>query len=293
MGISESQSIVSLPDTGKPYPTLLEFFVRRFPKIPEKIWVQRIETGKVLTEDGRPVTLTTSYMPNERLVYFREVVEEPVIPFSEQILFRNDHLIVACKPHFLPVTPGGPYVRETLIDRLKEKTGNTFLSPINRIDRGTAGLVLISVKKESRGTYQQMFMSGLVQKTYEAICLFPEDIGDTEWLVENRIEQGEPWFRMKSSRGKINARSRVRLLDVKGTRARFELFPISGKKHQLRIHLSELGFPIVNDRYYPVLLPEMPDDFSQPLQLLSRKIEFRDPVTGVEMLFESKRDLLL
>ena len=293
MGISESQSIVSMPDTGKPYPTLLEFFVSRFPKIPEKTWVQRIEACKVLREDGHPITLTTPYMPNERLIYFREVEEEPAIPFSEQIIFRNDHLMVACKPHFLPVTPGGPYVRETLIDRLKEKTGNTFLSPINRIDRGTAGLVLISVKKESRGIYQQMFMAGLVQKTYEAICTFPEDFGDTEWLVENRIEQGEPWFRMKSGRGKINARSRVRLLEVKGTRARFELFPISGKKHQLRIHLSELGFPIVNDRYYPILMPEMSDDFSRPLQLLSRKIEFRDPVTGAEMLFESKRELLL
>jgi len=282
-----------MPNTEKPYPSLLEFFVGRFPKIPEKTWLQRIKTGKVLTEEGHPITLATPYTPNKRLIYFRDVEDEPVIPFSEQILFRNNHLIVACKPHFLPVTPGGPYVRETLINRLKEQTENTFLSPINRIDRGTAGLVLISVKKESRGIYQQMFMSGLVRKTYEAICTFPGNIRDTEWLVENRIEQGEPCFRMKSNNGKIHARSRIRLLEVKGSRARFKLFPISGKKHQLRIHLSELGFPIVNDRYYPVLMPEMPDDLNRPLQLLSRRVEFRDPLTGTEMSFESKRNLLL
>lgn len=282
-----------MPDMGRPYPTLLAFLVGRFPKIPEQTWLERIATGKVLTEEGYPVTLDTKYMPNRRLFYFREVEEEPVVPFQEQVLFTNEHLMVACKPHFLPVTPGGPYVRETLINRLKENTGNPFLSPINRIDRGTAGLVLISVNKETRGIYQQLFMDGLVRKTYEAVADFPDDSGQAEWMVENRIEQGDPWFRMKTGEGEVNARSRIRLVEVKGSRARFQLFPITGKKHQLRIHLSGLGFPIVNDRYYPALMTETPDDFSRPLQLLSRKIEFRDPLTGVEMSFESQRDLNL
>ena len=293
MGISVTPSIVSMPDTEKPYPTLLEFLVKRFPKIPEQTWMKRIATGNVLSDEGHPISLATPYMPNKRLFYFREVEEEAEIPFREQVLFKNDHLIVACKPHFLPVTPGGSYVCETLTNRLKQSTGNPFLSPINRIDRGTAGLVLISVNKETRGMYQQMFMNGLVQKTYEALADFPDDSGQTEWLVENRIEQGAPWFRMKTCAGKINARSRIRLVEVKGSRARFHLFPITGKKHQLRIHLSGLGFPIINDRYYPTLLPEIPDDFNRPLQLLSRKIEFRDPVSGVEMSFESPRNLFL
>jgi len=280
-----------MPDTEKPHPTLLVFLVGRFPKIPEQTWLDRIATGKVLTEEGPPVTLDTPYMPNKRLFYFREVEKERAIPFQEQLLFSNDHLMVVCKPHFLPVTPSGPYVRETLLGRLKETTGNPFLSPINRIDRGTAGLVLISTNKETRGRYQQLFMDGLVRKTYEAVTDFSEDCGKTEWLVENRIEPGEPWFRMKSCEGKINARTRLRLLETQASQARFHLVPLTGKKHQLRIHLSGLNFPIVNDRYYPTLLPEMQDDFSRPLQLLSRKIEFRDPITGVEMSFESQRAL--
>jgi tRNA pseudouridine32 synthase/23S rRNA pseudouridine746 synthase len=280
-----------MPDTEKPHPTLLVFLVGRFPKIPEQTWLDRIATGKVLTEEGPPVTLVTPYMPNKRLFYFREVEKERAIPFQEQLLFSNDHLMVVCKPHFLPVTPGGPYVRETLLGRLQETTGNPFLSPINRIDRGTAGLVLISTNKETRGKYQQLFMDGLVRKTYEAVTDFSEDCSQTEWLVENRIEPGEPWFRMKSCEGKINARTRLRLLETQASQARFHLVPLTGKKHQLRIHLSGLNFPIINDRYYPTLLPEMQDDFSRPLQLLSRKIEFRDPITGVEMSFESQRAL--
>jgi tRNA pseudouridine32 synthase/23S rRNA pseudouridine746 synthase len=293
LGISVGTSTVFMPEREKPYPTLLSFLVDRFPKISEMTWLDRITSGKVFSEDGTPISVTTSYMPNQRLFYFREVAKEPVIPFQEQILYRSKHLIVACKPHFLPVTPSGPYVSETLIDRLKKRTGNSFLSPINRIDRETAGLVLISANKETRGLYQQMFMDGMVQKIYQAVVAFPDKISETEWLVENRIEQGEPWFRMQICKGKVNARSKILLLKAKGSRALLQLNPLTGKKHQLRIHLSSLGLPIVNDRCYPTLLAKIVDDYENPLQLLAKKIEFRDPISGDEMSFASKRNLTI
>ncbi|MFH0784328.1 MAG: pseudouridine synthase [Pseudomonadota bacterium] len=292
MGIALGASVVYLPDTGVPYPTLLDFFIGRFPKIPAQTWLERITTGKVLTEEGLPVTLDSTYLPDKRLFYYREVADEPVIPLREQILFQNEHLLVACKPPFLPVTPSGPYVRETLINRLKELTGNPFLSPINRIDRETSGLVLVSANKKSRGAYQRLFMEGQVRKTYAAIADFPQDTGRSQWLVENRIEAGEPWFRMCTCAGSVNARSSIRLMQTIGRRALFQLQPLTGKKHQLRLHLSGLGFPIVNDRCYPTLLAKREDDFSRPLQLLSRKIEFRDPLSGKEMVFETARSLL-
>jgi tRNA pseudouridine32 synthase/23S rRNA pseudouridine746 synthase len=293
LGISVGASTVSMPDMKRPYPTLLAFLVGRFPQINETIWLERITKGKVLSEDGTPVSLTTAYTPNQRLFYYREVAEEPVIPFREHILYSSEHLIVACKPHFLPVTPSGPYVTESLINRLKESTGNHFLSPINRIDRGTAGLVLISAQKETRGLYQQLFMDRMVQKTYQAVVGFSGEMSETEWLVENRIEQGEPWFRMQTCEGKVNARSKIFLLKTKGSRALMQLSPVTGKKHQLRIHLSGLGMPVVGDRCYPILLEKTVDNYALPLQLLSKKIEFRDPISGVEMSFESKRDLIL
>lgn len=293
MTIPAGASIVSLPDMGEPYPTLLDFLVGRFPYIPAKTWLARMMTGKILNEQGNPITQETPYLPNQRLFYFREVTREPPIPFKEQVLFDNDHFMVVCKPHFLPVIPGGPYVKETLITRLQLKTGNDQLSPINRIDRGTAGLVLISANKETRGRYQQLFMTGQVRKTYEAVVHFPADNREKKWLVENRIEQGTPWFRMQRGKGEINARSRIELLESKGKKARFRLFPLTGKKHQLRIHLSGLGFPIVNDRYYPELLPEIEDDFNQPLQLLSQEIAFKDPLTDREVTFRTEKTLVL
>lgn len=293
LAISVGRSTVSMPDRDKPYPTILAFLVSRFPQIKESIWLGRIASGKVLSEEGTPISLATPYVPNQRLFYFREVAEEPDIPFQEKILFKSEHLLVVCKPHFLPVTPGGPYVTETLVNRLQKSTGNLLLSPINRIDRGTAGLVLISTNKKTRGLYQQLFMDGKVQKTYQAVVQFPAGTSETEWLIENRITQGEPWFRMQSQHGMVNARSKMHLIKTKGSRALLLLHPLTGKKHQLRIHLSDLGLPIINDRYYPTLLAKTVDDYDHPLQLLSKSIEFMDPISGDNMFFESDRNLIL
>lgn len=291
MGRALGKSVVYLPNTGPPYPTLLDFFVGRFPKIPRATWVLRFAASKVLSEEGQPVTAGSVYRPDTRLFYYREVDTEPAVSGQEQVLFHNDHLLVACKPHFLPVTPTGPYVRETLMGRLMEKTGNPFLSPINRIDRETAGLVLVSTDKTTRGCYQRMFMEGGMGKTYLAVAHFHGNSERTEWLVENRIETGEPWFRMRISPGKVNARSLIRLLDTRGKQGLFALQPLTGRKHQLRLHLSGLGFPIVNDRTYPELLNKRSDDCRQPLQLLSQKIAFKDPISGHPMVFETARDL--
>lgn len=291
MAMSEYHSTVVMPKTDKPFPTILDFLTQRFPRIDRDTWKARINSGKVLTQDKKPVSRDTPYFPLKRLHYFREVEEETVIPFTEEIIFCNDNLLVACKPHFLPVTPAGRYVNQCLLHRLKEKTGNRDLAPINRIDRETAGLVLFSMNPKTRGAYQTLFMTGEVEKTYEAVAEYPQNQEETSWRVENRLAKGAPWFRMKTVPGKTNAVSKISLVRVKGKQALFQLCPITGKKHQLRLHLSGLGFPILNDRYYPDLLPEKQNDFTAPLQLLARKIQFRDPVSAKLVNYDSQRRL--
>ncbi len=293
MTISEYHSTVLMPKIKTPYPSVLDFLTNRFPCIDMEIWKARISSGKVLTEEGVPISLNMAYTPLKRLHYFREVEEESIIPFTEKIIFCNEELLVACKPHFLPVTPGGPYVNECLLHRLKKRTGNCDLSPINRIDRETAGLVLFSMNKETRGRYQELFMNGEVEKTYDAVTEYLHDPKKESWTVENKIVKGNPWFRMKTAIGKPNAVSKISLVRSRDNRAFFQLSPVTGKKHQLRLHLSGLGFPILNDRYYPELLPEKKKDFSAPLQLLARKIRFRDPVSARQVTYESERRLFL
>ena len=292
MAISKHPSVVTMPETDKPYPSILSFLSRRFPAIPVEIWVNRISEGKVLDEKTGPITLDTKYTPLNRIFYFREVSSEPVIPFAEKILHLDDEILVACKPHFLPVTPGGRYVNECLLNRLRASTGIEDLVPLHRIDRETAGIVLFSVNKSSRGTYSSLFMNGQVEKTYQAISACKPLQEKASWEVENRIERGEPWFHMKVTAGMANARSTLHLVEVKEDQARFVLHPITGKTHQLRIHMCGIGFGILNDRYYPELQDEREDNFDTPLQLVAKTIHFRDPLSGKDNKFESERELI-
>jgi tRNA pseudouridine32 synthase/23S rRNA pseudouridine746 synthase len=292
MGISKYLSTVTMPNAKRPYPSILGFLSKRFPSVTVDCWKKRIAEGKVLDEGSNPISPDTEYAPCKRLFYFREVDIEPVIPFTEEILFQNDDILAACKPHFLPVTPGGRYVNECLLNRLRKSTGIKDLAPVHRIDRETAGIVLFSVNKKTRGLYGGLFMNGKIEKTYQAISACLPHQERTAWVVENRIVRGEPWFRMKTEPGEVNARSSINLLEVKDKRAHFLLKPLTGKTHQLRIHMGSLGFRILNDRYYPELQPETDDNFDNPLQLIAKILRFQDPVTGKNREFISERKLL-
>ena len=281
-----------MPAVETPYPSIVEFLCRTFPAISRSQWIERILEGKVLDDQGKPITTETKYSPSQRIFYFREVENEPVIPFAEQILFQDDELLVACKPHFLPVVPGGRYVEECLLNRLRHRTGIADLAPLHRLDRETAGIVIFSVNPNTRGLYHELFMHGKVEKNYRALAQVNQTPRENQWTVANRIVRGEPRFRMKTVPGAANSCSRIQLLEVKGNRGLFSLQPVTGKTHQLRLHLSGLGFRIVNDRVYPDLQPERDDDFDQPLQLLAKMIRFHDPVSGQDREFRSKREIL-
>jgi tRNA pseudouridine32 synthase/23S rRNA pseudouridine746 synthase len=281
-----------MPNAQKPYPSIVGFLSGRFPAISRESWERRISDGKVLGENGQRITMDSAYVPQKRIFYLREVCSEPYIPFAEKILHLDDEILVACKPHFLPVTPGGRYVEECLLNRLRSSSGIADLAPLHRIDRETAGIVLFSVNKKNRGLYGSLFMNGQVEKGYQALSACQPQQGTASWTVMNRIERGEPWFRMKTVPGSINARSIIDLVEVKGETARFSLEPQTGKTHQLRLHMSSLGFGILNDRYYPELQEEREDDFDTPLQLLAQTLRFKDPLSGRYREFVSDRTLL-
>ncbi|MSN26047.1 MAG: pseudouridine synthase [Geobacter sp.] len=292
MGISNHPSTVTMPKIEKPYPSILSFLSNRFPAVSRQTWEKRISAGKVLDDKAIPITLETEYVPQKRIIYFREVHCEPVIPFTEKILHQDNQILVACKPHFLPVTPGGRYVDECLLHRLRKSTGIQELVPLHRIDRETAGIVMFSVNKETRGSYGELFMNGRIEKSYQAISASLPLDGKTSWVISDRIERGEPWFRMKSVSGIINARSAIDLVEARGGQGLFNLRPVTGKTHQLRIHMSGIGCGILHDRYYPELQLETADNFETPLQLVAKSVRFRDPLSGKQREFESERGLL-
>lgn len=274
----------------EPQGSALAFLAARFAEVGEAAWRDRMARGEVVDGAGQALHPDSVLKRGGRIWYYRELDAETPIPFEEQILFQDEHLLVVDKPHFLPTTPGGRFLHETLLVRLKNKLGVAQLTPIHRLDRETAGVVIFSQREDSRGAYQSLFQKRSVQKQYEALAAPLPEL--TFPLVHrSRMVDGTPFFRMQEVEGEPNSETVVELIEQRGTLALYRLLPHTGRKHQLRVHMAALGAPILNDAFYPVALPCKGDDFAHPLKLLARSIAFDDPLTGARRHFESERRL--
>lgn len=281
-------SCVALPPG--PWATVLDYFCERFTLVSRADWRARMAAGQVVDGEGLPVTPERPYAKNLRVWYYRTLADEAPLPFEATVLFQDAWLVVADKPHFLPVIPSGRYVRETLLVRLRRQLGLDALSPVHRIDRETAGLVVFAVQPATRGAYQRLFEQRAVAKRYEAVVHWPPP-APLPPVYRSRLDS--VFMRSEEVEGEPNSETAIDLLRVEGERALLALAPHTGRKHQLRAHCCALGVPIVGDRIYPDLLPEGTDDFDHPLQLLARHIAFDDPLSGQRREFTSQRVLRL
>ena len=276
-------STVCLPP-GR-WATVLDCLCEHFQAIGREVWLDRFARGRVLDAQGQALALDHPYRQGLRIHYFREVPNEKPIPVLETILHVDEHLVVADKPHFLPVTPTGEYVEQTLLRRLIRRLDNPHLVPLHRIDRHTAGLVLFSANPQSRSAYQQLFPTRRIDKHYQAIA--PALPGLQFPLVhKSRMANGEPFFRMREVAGDSNSETVADVLERNGELWRYGLSPVTGKTHQLRVHMAALGAPICNDPFYPEVV-QGEDDYAKPLKLLARSLCFSDPLSGEERYFES------
>lgn len=283
-----SPSCVVLPSQGSG--TLLDFLAQRFSGVDRADWEKRIAAGEVVDGRGQAIHAAQRFERGLRLYYYRHVSLEPEIPFQETVLYQDEHLVVADKPHFLPVVPAGRYVQQTLLVRLKQRLGLPALSPLHRIDRDTAGLVLFSSQAATRGAYQALFRDRAITKVYEAIAPWHEGLVVPP-QHRSRLEESKQFFRMQQVPGEPNSHTQIELLETANGWGRYRLRPVTGKRHQLRVHMAALGLPLRHDTLYPEVNDPPEGDFSRPLQLLAQSLEFTDPVTGQRRFFESKRSL--
>ena len=284
-----SASCVALPHTGQG--NMLDFLAARLPGVEREQWRLRMAAAEVVDERGALVTPERAFEPGLRLYYYRSLPAEPALPFQETILHQDEHLLVADKPHYMPVTPSGPYLQQTLLVRLKQRLDLPDLVPLHRIDRDTAGLVLFSTERSTRGNYHGLFRDRLMVKYYEAVAPWRND---TTFPREHRscMQEGAEFFRMQEVSGEPNTLTHMQVLEVAGAWARYGLSPVTGKRHQLRVHMAALGLPLRHDALYPEINDAPAGDYSRPLQLLAKSLEFVDPLTGKMRRFESALQLL-
>ncbi|GAA2223037.1 RluA family pseudouridine synthase [Streptomyces nogalater] len=247
--------------------------------------------GRVIGADGRAVPPDAPYRPGMYVWFHRELPAEVPVPFPVEVVYRDEHIVVADKPHFLATTPRGSHIAQTALARLRHELGLPALTAAHRLDRLTAGLVLFTVRPEERGAYQTLFRDRRVRKEYEAIAPYDPSLALPR-TVRSRIvkERGVPAAREVP--GEPNAETRVELAGHRAGLGRYRLLPATGQTHQLRVHLAALGVPILGDPLYPEVTGPVPaGDFRRPLQLLARRLEFTDPVTGTHHIFTSGRRL--
>lgn len=246
--------------------------------------------GEVFRADGTAVDSLT-VLPAGAVVYlYRDLPDEPEVPFDIPVLYRDDNIVVVDKPHFLATMPRGSHVAQTALVRLRRELDLPELSPAHRLDRLTAGVLLFTVRPEIRGAYQTLFARGEVSKTYLARSSAQPGLVAAQ-VVSNRIVKRRGVLQASVEPGQPNAETLVEPLGD----GLYRLSPRTGRTHQLRVHMAGLGIPIDHDPLYPTVV--MADgfthgvgpDFSRPLRLVAQRLEFTDPVAGQVRSFVSDR----
>ena len=288
-GIKPSCVVFPTHTSGMPM-LALDYLVQRLPVVSRHNWLRRMAAGDVVDEYARPVRPDTPFLAGLRVYYYREVIQEASVPFAADVLYQDAHIVVADKPHFLPVVPGGHYLQNTLLVRLRNQLQLPELSPVHRIDRDTAGLVLFAVRRSDRGAYQALFRERHMGKTYEAIAAYRANLSFPR-THSSRMQPSHHFIRMEEIAGLPNSLTHMQLLEHNAYWGRYLLHPISGKRHQLRVHMAALGLGIKGDGLYPTVQDMPQGDYSRPLMLLAQTLQFTDPLTGLRHNFQSQRSL--
>lgn len=282
-----------VPLSGE-WPTVGAYMIERFFHLDPEGLLSRFDRGEIVARDGSPLTRDTPLGVEEFIWYYRDPLVETRLPVEIEVLHQDDDLVVIDKPHFLPTIPGGKFLQNSALIRLRNLLGNDELAPIHRLDRATAGVLMFSARPATRGPYQLLFENRRVQKVYEAVSARPADWDASRFplVYRNHIVKlrNELKVRVDDDR-EPNAETHIEVLSADSQVVHTLLRPHSGKMHQLRVHLAALGLGILNDPFYPELRGEMPDDFDRPMQLLARELHFTDPLSGESRTFSSGRSL--
>jgi 23S rRNA pseudouridine1911/1915/1917 synthase len=281
--------------------TLLEFLAKRFPYHSPDEWRERIQEGKIqvnglVPSEGQPLRA------GDEVAYTTQAWEEPEVNPHYRVVHEDGVLLLLSKPAPLPVHAIGAYFENTLMHLLRrDRTEAQDYHLVHRLDSETSGLLLLAKDKKTLKAMQKQWESGEVRKTYRAIVFGSFEPRQRRVDLPIGPLKGSR-IRMKLGVNQEDSRDSVTdfaCLEIKGGFSLLDIKPMTGRTHQIRVHLENTGYPIVGDKLYSGdeetflhFIDEGWDEWLKEKVLLPRqalhafRLEFNHPETGERMIFE-------
>lgn len=271
--------------------TLGDMLADQFPQIPREEWVRRGAEGRFVSYGGKPRGMDHIVRAGERILQIFPPEVEPEVAKGIRIVWDDEAVVAIEKPAPLPMHASGRYHRNTLQHLLNQVYQPKYLRAVHRLDANTRGLVLFARTRRFCNLLQRQFLEGKVEKIYRTRVQ-----GSPDWdakTCESAIsaEPTGPGARVVDEDG-LSARTDFRVIEriADGTTL-LEARLGSGRTNQIRVHLWEMGLPVVGD---PCYLPggKMGDkqtlEVGDPaMELEAWKLSFIHPLTGKRMDFEN------
>lgn len=243
-----ANSLKRLPIEHSPA-TVLDYYTHNYRHSDRTTWQTRIESGQILLND-RPTTPDTPLESGQRLSYHRPPWQEPAVPLDIATLYEDDLLLAINKPSGLPVLPGGNFLQHTLLWQLRQRYSTA--SPIHRLGRGTSGLVLIAKTKAARAHLSQQLRQRQMGKTYRALIGAADNLPDRFTITQpiGKISYPQLGHIYGANPDGLDAHSDCRMINRRVDATLLDVTILTGRPHQIRIHLATVGYPLLGDPLY-------------------------------------------